>query len=181
MNPDEVLSEIHSAYRSAKDSLKIADRVQRRVLQGEELGSLIRGTSLPGEKSEVAADKLTRARQEIDDLFIVAIWAAFESALRTFFQSKCVCLKKLAPQDISKNLEEHVIKEIEYWKMDEVLDLLKSNGFIDPMVIGNAKQVKHYRDWIAHGKRKDAPTQAAPDTAYRLLSEILTILDNHEA
>ena len=49
----------------------------------------------------------------------------------------------------------------------------------DPNLIGNAKQVKQYRDWVAHRNiDKGSPPKVAPQSAYQILSKILDDLDN---
>jgi hypothetical protein len=61
---------------------------------------------------------------------------------------------------------------MEYWKTGDVLDIFK--GIVDPNLIGNAKQIKDYRDWVAHrNPRRPSPTKTDPASAYTVLQQIL--------
>lgn len=45
---------------------------------------------------------------------------------------------------------------------------------VDANLLGNAKQVKNYRDWVAHKNvKKGQPTNVSPQAAYRILTRIL--------
>ena len=60
-------------------------------------------------------------------------------------------------------------------KSDDILNMFKS--LIDSDLIGQAKQVKQYRDWVAHRNiSKGAPANVPPKKAYEILSEILRAL-----
>ena len=61
---------------------------------------------------------------------------------------------------------------MEYWRIADVLDLLKEH--VDSDLIGQAKQIKQYRDWVAHRNMvKGVPADIPPQSAYIILSEIL--------
>jgi len=57
------------------------------------------------------------------------------------------------PPDLGEFYYRHVYQEIDYWKPEDILDLLKHSLFKgDEQQIGRAKEVLKYRDWVAHGK-----------------------------
>jgi hypothetical protein len=61
---------------------------------------------------------------------------------------------------------------VEYWRAEHILDIFKKN--IDGALIGDAKKIKKYRDWVAHrNPRKPPPEDVTPEFACRILSEIL--------
>jgi len=67
---------------------------------------------------------------------------------------------------------------IEYWRTEEILDLFKT--VVDTNLIGEAKKIKKYRDWIAHrNPKKGKPDNVFPGQAYMVLSKILECLDKH--
>ncbi len=48
------------------------------------------------------------------------------------------------------------------------------------ILLGQAKQIKQYRDWVAHRNvSKAVPANVPPKKAYEILSEILWRLENH--
>jgi hypothetical protein len=80
-----------------------------------------------------------------------------------------------SPTDFTKSIYGKITKECEYWRINDVLDLFKV--IIDPALIGEAKTVKKYRDWIAHKNlAKPPPQNVLPVYAHRVLSEIVRLL-----
>ncbi len=76
------------------------------------------------------------------------------------------------PRELATVLQEHLDEQIERWQIDDILDLFKS--IIDSSRIGQAKQVKEFRNWVAHkNPRKGTPTKMDPQTTYELLSGII--------
>jgi hypothetical protein len=60
--------------------------------------------------------------------------------------------------------------------LDDLLDLFKSLVEVDK--IGVAKQIKDYRDWIAHRNPKRLPpAQTEPRTAYSVLAAIIDAIE----
>ncbi len=113
---------------------------------------------------------------ELEDLAILALWARFEKYLRSYFQSKTSCIAALRPTVICSNINSQLNKEIEYWKMNDILDVLKdANNGVDPNLIGQAKQIKQYRDWVAHGRpsKKSYSASVTLQNSYITLSAII--------
>lgn len=98
------------------------------------------------------------------------MWAVFEAELIEFIQRKSDIVKSIAPKPFAVNLSNKVENSIEYWSSDERLDLIKT--VIDPNIIGQAKQIKEYRDYIAH-RRKEPSASVDPKTAYLVLKNVL--------
>ena len=103
----------------------------------------------------------------------------FERKLLEYLQVEGRKLLKEPPTIFNTRVHQKVEKEMEYWKSDDVLDLYKS--VVNADLIGNAKQVKRYRDWIAHkNPKKGPPSNVPPQTAYRILTEILSVVGSHQ-
>jgi len=96
------------------------------------------------EKIEV----LNESRNTIEDLFIVEIFACLERFLRDKLKD-CVDLEKC------KFKQNIVLNNLEYMKIEDILDSLK--GATDSNTIGFIKQIKRYRDWVAHGRNPEKP------------------------
>ena len=70
-------------------------------------------------------------------------------------------------------------QEIDYWKPEDILDLLKLSLFKgNEQQIGRAKEVLKYRDWVAHGKNpnKLPSSTITPKLAYDRLYELTETL-----
>ena len=76
------------------------------------------------------------------------------------------------PRELCAAFQEYLEEQVERWQIDDILDLFKS--VIDSSRIGQAKQVKRFRDWVTHkNPRKGTPTKVDPQTTYVLLSGII--------
>ncbi len=71
---------------------------------------------------------------------------------------------------------QHFYGEVEYWKPYDMLEILKAT--LSETVLGHAKQIVKYRDWVAHGKnpRKLPSALIKPIDAYDTLNEIINTL-----
>ncbi len=76
------------------------------------------------------------------------------------------------PASLAGELYGKFENDVEYWKSDDVLDLFSKD--IDAQLIGDAKNIKKHRDWIAHrNPRRPSPGAVTPAFAYKILSEVL--------
>lgn len=96
----------------------------------------------------LSSNEVKAVKETIEDLFVLEIFSCFERFLR----DKLVACLELESCPFSK---EQVRNHIEFMKIEELLDSLK--GGIDPISIGYLKQIKRYRDWIAHGRNPQKP------------------------
>jgi hypothetical protein len=81
-------------------------------------------------------------------------------------------LRDAKPQELAVSFYTKVEEEIENWRLAEILDLFK--GYLDPNLIGQAKQIKAHRDWIAHkNPRRQPPAKIEANRAHIVLSQII--------
>ena len=104
----------------------------------------------------------------IEDLFIVEIFSCFERFLRN---------KILAGIRMEEPFfwKEKVTEHLEYMRVADILEALKAGG-IDPNAIGYLKQVKDYRDWVAHGRNEQKPPPVSRvdfNKAFELIRDIM--------
>lgn len=170
MRSNWLLGRVWIQYLVTKDALKVSQRAsvehQRHLFRDlEELKSA----------PVAAAAALTAARDRADEFVILAMWAEFDRYLIEFFEERTASLRKIRPRPLWVKLEAHISAGVEYWKVDDRLDLLK--GLVDPQRIGQAKQVKDFRDGVAHKNPKKRPSAIVdPASTYQLLSEIVAEL-----
>jgi len=128
-------------------------------------------------------DRLNNSLKEIEDLFVLNLWATFERWLRDYLQEKGDSLKTTTPSELGSQLYEHFTKEVEYWKPENMLNIIKNSIFADSpknkQLVGHAKQILDYRNWIAHGrnpKRQPVINNLVPSTAYHTLNTIIDLV-----
>lgn len=166
-----ILDPIWDAYLTTLDCLKVASRS---VEKGDLY--LISKTNFVSSAVDSAKLKIKESRISADDLVIVSLWAIFERKLVEYLHAEGKKLIQRIPSNFNKQVHKKIENEMEYWRTDDILDLFKS--VVSSDLIGNAKQVKKYRDWVAHkNPKKGSPTNVMPTMAYKILSEILLELE----
>ena len=171
MSGTDALDAVWEIYRIYKDNIKIV----KRCIDVMDTAKT-RGTIFIEATKDQSDSYLKTARNEIDDFIIFSMWAVFERQLFDLLQHEnnrvfCSAQSKAITEKIFKKIEQ----EIEYWRIDEVLDIFKTK--VDPSLIGEVKKVKKYRDWLAHrNPKKGTPAKVDPNTAYNLLRSVLSQL-----
>ena len=164
------LDPIWQAYQVTQDCLKIA---QRSVAK-EEIRLLDKTSFLTVSKDE-AQNRIQHSHTDADDFVILSLWVKFERMLLDYVRSQGRKMLDQSPSEFTQKVHQRIEQEIEYWKTDAMLDLFK--GILDANLIGQAKQIKRYRDWVAHRNiHKSMPPNVPPLKAYQILSEILDSL-----
>jgi len=166
MSEVDVLDDVWLTYQTTVDSLNV---VMRSVLKGNI--SALEKTNFIGESETEVLKKIRESREHADDYVIMALWTVFERVLFQHVQNESKRLQGNNVEKFTQAVYEKFENECEYWRVD-VLNLFKV--VIDPNLIGNAKQVKKYRDWVAHKNiKKGQPQNVPPIVAYKVLSEII--------
>ncbi|MGA2027015.1 MAG: hypothetical protein ABSH17_08105 [Syntrophobacteraceae bacterium] len=164
------LNEVWENYQLARDCFKITGRIVKSKNQG-----LLSYTSFAMASEEDAGKIIEIGRSEWDDFAILSLWAVFERVVIDFVREKAKILINQHPKDFSKRLYGFVEGQIEFWKIGDKLDLLK--GVVDSALIGQAKQIKNYRDWVVHKSRTPADN-VTPKQAYAVLSRIVSTISS---
>ncbi|MCP3020392.1 hypothetical protein [Cupriavidus basilensis] len=166
MSSDNPLEPVYKAFLVSRDSFKVAMRTVR-----EQHEPFIRRTQFVGATPEEAQAALEQASQQASDLAVLALFATFERYVIEHLQTANERLAAGHPTEYSRKLAEKFKAEVEYWRFEEILDLFKPE--LDADQVGQVKQIKKYRDWIAHrNTNKPVPTQATPETAFDVLSKL---------
>lgn len=173
MSSANILDPIWESYLTTVDCLKVASRsIEKNQLH------LMNKTRFVGSAIDEAKAMILDSRVNADDFVIVSLWAIFERKLLEYLQVEGSKILQRTPTTFNTQVYQKVENEMEYWKSDDVLDLFKS--VVNSDLIGNAKQVKKYRDWIAHkNPKKGRPSNVPPQTAYRILSDIISVVEQH--
>jgi hypothetical protein len=129
----------------------------------------VRATNFVGSTKAETETWIKNCHEETDRAVIVLLWAHFEIIIVDFVQTK---IKRLREAELKASTK----KLLDKWKIGDVLDLLKDllKDEINPERLGDAKNIKKYRDWVAHrNPKRPPPSKTDPPTAYRILSGIL--------
>ncbi len=172
------LPQMRLAYDTVQESYKIAERAIKTKDPKTRL-RLLQRTRLEKESLANAEQIIKASHKESDDLFILALWATFERFIRDDLQIRGKILCHSNPSILGNSIYKHFQKEVEFWKPAEILDCLKESLFKNHAnLIGHAKQILAYRDWVAHGKNQKKPpsTDIKPLAAYHTLNEIIETL-----
>ncbi|OQY59868.1 MAG: hypothetical protein B6245_04380 [Desulfobacteraceae bacterium 4572_88] len=173
MSFETPLDRIWESYQVMRDCLKIA---QRGVI-GKNM-RLLNKTAFWSRSEEDARSQIRKGRNDADDYVILSLWATFERIIREYLQIQGRKILDKPPTGFNQKVHRKIEHEIEYWRSDDILDMFKS--LIDSELIVQAKQIKKYRDWVAHRNiSKGAPANVPPKRAYEILSEILYRLEDH--
>ncbi len=126
------LDPVWKAYQVSTECFKIA----RRAIKKQQV-DLFNHSNWPTEPN--ASQDIAQARQESNDLFVVGLWATFERFVIRYLQSKGAVLQQIAPTALANPVYEQFKREVEFWKSDDILNLLKEIPSIDSHLIGPRK------------------------------------------
>lgn len=166
------LNLIWKAYQVSTECFKIAQEVIK-----QQKAHLFTQSKWPTQPN--AQQDIHQAAKESDELFVMDLWATFERFAITYLQNKGSVLQSIAPVNLANPVYEHFKREVEYWKPDNILDLLKEIPSIDKNLVGQARAILRYRNWIAHGKDKQKASfvsAVSPSYAYQILNKMVEIL-----
>lgn len=168
--PSEGLDTAIEAYRLNRDVLKIA----RRVVDASDERHL-RTTGFLGLAHGECGTELAKMQDRLDEITVMVLWSAFERWLIDHVTALSTQLPAVSPETFAARLRDKISAEVEFWRFDSILDLLK--GWIDSDDIGRARQIKAYRDWIAHrNPLKPAPPITDPATVRNVLGGIIDVV-----
>jgi hypothetical protein len=110
---------------------------------------------------------------EFDDLAIFVIFSVFEAIVRDHVandvEAEVAGLKHVALQRAASKMKQNIEEGSFY---NNVLDLYKK---LDHDLVEEVSQVRRYRNWVAHGRRKDKkPFETDPKEAFDRLNAFLT-------
>jgi hypothetical protein len=173
----EAIDQVSRIWNLTQDALSIVMREVRKQSKNTETTSHILARTGFEERalSQAEAD-ITDCKQTAEDFAILSMWAVFERRLVTRLEDECYKMHGSQPTEFNQRVFEKISSTIEYWRVDEALDLIKP--LVGGDLAGQAKSIKKYRDWVAHrNPRKPTPARVDPQTAREILKIIAAALD----
>jgi hypothetical protein len=167
MSRPNPLVPVWETYQVTNDSLRVARRtVERKAL------TFHNRTRFFGTTDSEAVDRIRESSDHSADFAVLALWTAFERYIVEYIQSKARRIEAVGPALLTRQVSEEVERQIEYWKIESVLDPLK--GTVDSTFVGHAKQIKAYRDWVVHrNPKRSVSASTDPKMTYNVLARII--------
>ncbi len=166
MSVTDAIEDIWQTFHMTMDALKVTLRAVRRA----DL-RLLRNTNFIDSVQPAIEVDVEICRRAVSDHAILSMWAIFERRIIVKVAAESRKILDDPPSPFNCALFQKVEDAIEYWRTEEVLDLIKP--LVGSDLVGDAKQIKKYRDWMAHkNPKKPSPANVTPEFAYRVLSEL---------
>jgi hypothetical protein len=167
MSAPDGLGEVWRTYQVTVDCLKVTlHSIKRKRLDA------LQDTGFVDNSVDVVRNNIQISREAVNDHTILSMWAVFEREMVAILESESRKLLGETPCPFSEALFRKVEAGIEYWRVSEMIDLFKPVLAVE--LVGYTKQVKQYRDWVAHKNPKKPPSaKVTPEFAYEILAEAL--------
>jgi len=173
MNSNPLL-DVWQSYQALQDCFEIAKMTNKHP---DRDNLLVKTEILHRQDQTKARQMIKQSQNDADELFVLSLWATFERFVRIYLQEKGKKLQEISPTSLASSIYPYFEKEVEFWKAEDILDLLKSTLAPRASLIGQAKQILQYRNWIAHGKNANQiPTQITPVYAFDILNTIVELM-----
>lgn len=173
MNYLPMLDKIWNDYEFQKKSLAL---VKRTVIYNAQHSENIVTPKLllKAGLSDVSVEMIDRdslsAKESLQGFVVLSIWVVFERLLIEFLQKLIATDVAIVVDNSTRQmLIEQVRNDVERWKPDMMLDMVKP--VITADTVGTLKKIKRHRDWIAHRNPAATPEKIDPRTAYELVRE----------
>jgi len=176
----KTLSDAWNWYVSAKKNL---ERMRRLGWKHWKHSSLKDASIWLDEQfKEVEAEDIvsgtTKALKEIEDLAVLVLFAVFEGVVRDHLEVIIQPEADTLTHPILQNAAKDAIEGVQDGSFSlRILIPLQKQNLIESELIDKVKQVRDYRNWVAHGKReprkKKKIANLDPQEAYSRLKEFL--------
>jgi hypothetical protein len=174
-----MLDEIWKEYEFQAKTLRLAQKTVKFVAKQSEESNTISAKIL----SEIGFATSTfpfidtdveRAQSENKSFVILSLWSVFERCLVEYLQQHIVISSFPIPE-VGNLLQQQIVEAVEWWKVDEKLEIIKP--LLTAKIVGQLKQIKKYRDWVAHRNPSASPSNIDPETTYLLLRDAVQQLE----
>lgn len=104
-----------------------------------------------------AKEILLKAVNELNDLTVLSLASVFEQSVLGYLKSLGKETIEKEEKILSKSVLKYALKNSDRWHFRDILDIFKS--VFSTELVGSVKQVYDYRNWVAHGKKKQLQSQ----------------------
>ena len=160
-------------YQDGKKSLKLADRLGEkhwRTLPVDYALSLRKDDAFRMLEPLDITAPAKYALRHLDDLAIVVMFSVFEATVRENVLAQIKPEASILQHHSLIKAAKALAEEIRAGSFFHVLAPFRSR---EPGLAEEVDQVREYRNWVAHGKRKAVPNAVTPEVAYDRLARFL--------
>jgi hypothetical protein len=174
-----MLDEIWERYKFQVKTLRLIQKTVKFVAkQGEESNTIsakllsqidVAATAFPAIDTDVG-----KVQSENGSFVILSLWSVFERCLVEYLRQH-IFISHFPMPEVGNLLQQQIVDAVEWWKVDEKLEIIKP--LLTAEIVGQLKQIKKYRDWVAHRNPSASPSNIDPETTYLLLRDAVQQLE----
>jgi len=124
------------------------------------------------------AEEAKTVQQELDDLAVLVLFSVFEAIIRDLVEEQIRPEIAILQHAFLKTTSEDILRRVTEGSFFHVLETFKS--VVTDDLTEQVNQVRHYRNWVAHGRRpRSSGKQMAtvqPKEAFERLSKCLALI-----
>lgn len=124
-------------------------------------------------QSDEVVEETAQALDPLGDLAVLVLFSVFEATVREWVSAAIEPELLGITHPTLRHAAEAAREAIDDGSFFRVLEPYKR---LDPGLIEEVNQVRRYRNWVAHGRRRDEPASVTPESAYDRLSRFLALL-----
>ncbi len=129
-------------------------------------------------EASVIEQETIQAIEPLNDLGVLVLFSVFEAAVRDHLEDVIKPLVNSLDHPILRAAAEDALEGIRQGSFsNKVLTPLQEQGRITSEMSDKVRQVRDYRNWIAHGKRQPRPLQIVSLTAEVAFGRLKDFLD----
>ena len=178
------LEDAWSWYEAVQKLVGMMDRMARRYWSDEVEGQTLKETLHKDNvfrhiESATIQDLAKRVVEDLDDLAVLLLFSVFEATVR-----------ERTLEEMDRELEKPPRHLVLKKAIDDAKDTIGHGSFgrltesykdLDPDTKTLVDQVRHYRNWVAHGRRGLVGNNVDPEAAIMRLERFLRLLDAESA
>jgi hypothetical protein len=167
-------------YEAVKKLVGMMDRMGRRywseAVQEKTLKETLHNDNVFREiEAATIQDLAKRVAEDLDDLAVLLLFSVFEANVRERTLEEMDREMENPPRHpVLKKAVDNARDTIEYGSFGRLTESYKG---LNPDVRTLVDQVRHYRNWVAHGRRGPVINNVDPDSALTRLVQFLDLLN----
>lgn len=114
---------------------------------------------------------LEKSAAEVDDLTVVALVSFFEQLVLDYVGELAERIETGQSGPVMSTFVAHAFRDVGRWRFNDILKLFETD--VGTALLAEVSNIYQYRNWVAHGKRKQKPVVTDPIKAYQALSLFL--------
>jgi len=169
------LDEAWEWYLSTRKALKLVHRLARNHWDSWDENSPIgRDNNFRNTDGKKLGDETDSAKAHLADFAVFVLFSVFEGEVRELILDRTANERSALRHQVLTNWAKKLEDGLRHGSFGHLLDAVKTTELHD--LIEAVSQVRHYRNWVAHGRRGKPQQNVDPSEAYRRLRALLNAL-----